>query len=1513
MPIKTPKFGFEAFITGDIYSASADKRRFNRIDQHMSFLSSTIKDGVIDGWVLSEKSPLTLSLSSGLGMIGQVVARTQNEITRNLLDNTETYAWMRIRPGQVGEFSSFSNLALTNFIDDEAPDIPINLQVTSKTISSINISWQPSPDNDFDKFLIYRCTEGTDFKFLAETKTPSFMDINLEDDTNYFYKILSVDRTGNQSDFSTVLEATTDLDTTPPGDPLSVELTNSNNTVHLLWRPPIFGEVKQYKAEITPITPEGVSEGDTFSAFTESDEISLSILDLTNGQRYRILFRTVGTNNELSDGVVLLANPDFSFSPPDVVDINVVDEENDDLQSEIALNISWIPFLDPYVDTSNVSGHQIQIVERNVLNSTEFVSEIIQVPEGNSRTIKIYPYRDENAGIIFRRILPRTEYLIIIKSFDQDGRTSVGKPIRHRTRSFNPPSRVTRLLSQQTDDQSIRFTWRAPDSFVDHYEVSVNRTSLVNPGNNLVIENNKDIGLSTSFIVPAESILPGVDIEFSIVVVDEFGNRSAAVETVFPIPNFDALSNPPVPSQQFGTGNDGQAIISWNSPSIRFFSGFRIYRAKEAISYVSSDFTRLETVNKDTFEFTDHTASNNITYVYFITTIDIFGKESLNPIDDDFFDYNFVTITPNRTGNLQEPTNLSVSVSSDPNSADVILSWDATGGTFDGYEIWRSINNIFSFQKIDSVGPSTTTYVDKDALLEQGVYNYLVRKFRNESDLFLTESSASVVGSVFLGKIITDNGSMSFDLKGRRNIKNLEDLIREETIKKLNVHTHEFVSDIDDRRINLSDRIQISNWATNDFKIYTTNTDISETTTFTILVNNDNINNQNIFATLDKNQGRISFEEKLFDANSDSSLFDEPPLVSVIFDELSEVKNKVPRERFEGASASQVTNGLVRKNQLPKVGHEGRVKEILTPEQEDMFPVDNGYRFAPVNSEVSRIGEALVWYDVIPANEFGNDLLLASTSDGIYTSDNFGVRWRKRFQPITPALKLFHSKEKDFYFALTNRGVLGTGTGPSGRGLSGWSEIRGMENSKIARSIVEDNDSNIFCSSDIGVFKLIKDVGRGSFFWEQTPIFGPRSTESFAMLYDDTRDRIIVSNELGIFETNDQGDQWSFSPEFTEQRSIWDFYKQGDTIWAITDFIVWRRKFGEIEFEKVAVFDEVDRMRRLVIFQNRIYITTDIGLLVSDLNSDIQNDDSINFEIAFSEININSYISPPTSINKIADLLFVGTEDRLYVATKPGSISLHSEIQKGLIPTVTVDGVEQTIGYRFTTDTRKLGKFVTFDNKIAPDSTVTFANQYKKFKSLSGGWADKDFSSRVTLFLDDKPINNGSVAEKPISDISNIVWPSFNDRNANATTASESLNQLLTIQNTLTNIGNDAENPTDENFTKENVRQFLKATNRFLSQLLVQARVIPDLDNQGNQVFVDNSGKIVSSDIPGSTLKTKPFALPDIKVLLLSKADIFETLSISSFGIYNEVHGEEDDIGRFGSELDDDGNVTNIL
>jgi chitodextrinase len=341
MAEKTPHFGIEYFVLGDYYSGAIDKRRFDTIDQGMAFISDLIGPGVIQGWSMSVDNNLTLKVTEGWGMIGRQITKTYGDYARSLVDNSQYYIWMRGRPGVTGQLSGFSNIVSINYFDSTPPAVPANIKATGTSIDSLSLSWDANNDYDFSKFLIYRSVDNISYELIFDTDNNSYTDTGLTENKIYYYKIKSVDFSGNTSNFSSVLTTVTNADLSVPANPTNVQVVSGKNLIYLTWNSAAFGDISKYVAEVTPISVDGIVQGLTVLYEANYDKVDLTINNLDNDQLYLIVLKSVSTNKVQSSGVPKRATPRFYVGPPDILFINVIDYENITSQNRNGLNISW--------------------------------------------------------------------------------------------------------------------------------------------------------------------------------------------------------------------------------------------------------------------------------------------------------------------------------------------------------------------------------------------------------------------------------------------------------------------------------------------------------------------------------------------------------------------------------------------------------------------------------------------------------------------------------------------------------------------------------------------------------------------------------------------------------------------------------------------------------------------------------------------------------------------------------------------------------------------------------------------------------------------------------------------------------------------------------------------------------------------------------------------------------------------------------------------------------------------
>lgn len=123
---------------------------------------------------------------------------------------TATY---NIRVKSVNGFgyeSDWVTTTVTPSADTTAPSAPSSITATG-IVEGVKLSWTNPSDNDFDLVQVFSNSTNTTSTAtrISDIRAEGFIDTGLAVNTTYYYWLKSVDRTGNVSDFSTGVSATT--------------------------------------------------------------------------------------------------------------------------------------------------------------------------------------------------------------------------------------------------------------------------------------------------------------------------------------------------------------------------------------------------------------------------------------------------------------------------------------------------------------------------------------------------------------------------------------------------------------------------------------------------------------------------------------------------------------------------------------------------------------------------------------------------------------------------------------------------------------------------------------------------------------------------------------------------------------------------------------------------------------------------------------------------------------------------------------------------------------------------------------------------------------------------------------------------------------------------------------------------------------------------------------------------------------------------------------------------------
>lgn len=169
----------------------------------------------------------------------QIEIGTTNNTAYNVtaLESDKVYYFTVKAYNAAGVLSEASNeISVTIGIgnDTEPPTVPINTTASAITVTSVNLSWDPSSDNvGVVGYKIFR--DSIEVGTTAET---SYTDINLTQGSSYVYNIKAYDAAGNISEASTDITVTTipAADNESPSSPTNLGiLSNTKASVSLSW------------------------------------------------------------------------------------------------------------------------------------------------------------------------------------------------------------------------------------------------------------------------------------------------------------------------------------------------------------------------------------------------------------------------------------------------------------------------------------------------------------------------------------------------------------------------------------------------------------------------------------------------------------------------------------------------------------------------------------------------------------------------------------------------------------------------------------------------------------------------------------------------------------------------------------------------------------------------------------------------------------------------------------------------------------------------------------------------------------------------------------------------------------------------------------------------------------------------------------------------------------------------------------------------------------------------------
>ena len=1072
-------------------------------------------------------------------------------------------------------------------------------------------------------------------------------------------------------------------------------------------------------------------------SITTSDN-NLIINELSIGKIYKLYLYTVSNNSIASSGSYVTASLVPNPGPNEIYNLDVEDSKSSNNDTGINLRVSWFWNISAYFPVA--TKFLVYIIE-----NSNFVSDPIEVfnsMDSSSFYVDIENYTSNGA---YRKILANKYYIIQVKAVDEFGNINAGIIKDITTRRFVTPASPSDINITLKNDKNLLFTWKNSINAFSYNVVSITKTNLTT-SITTYITNNENVGTDTSYIIenPLDFY---TEYKLYIKCYDSVANKYSQEINKSYSTDAEPTIAPSTPELQFALNGDREVFLGWQDTIPNTSKSFKIWRAlyQKASAYSYSNFSLIDTIDNSNSSYVDHTVVNDIKYVYFITTIDIHDNESLNPVDNEFITYEHLLATPHDNG-FDEVSNLVIDQIGDFNT---LISWDAALDTFDGWEIYKSINNKYSWEKIGSVGYEIFEYLDTDSLLVDGyTYYYMVRKYKDEAVITVTTSTTIPDNSILLAKASCENDILEItDLS--TNIKDVADVVQD-FMSEILSKQHHLLNTYSDKRVDLIENVIVSDWTTLDNKVYTTTQDFSGASSFVAYI--DGVVSS-IFYEASSINKEIIFESETASQN-----------VTLECIGLQETTGVFKAKRLQNELyAALVDSGKLLRQQLPTIAHDGRKDESLIPLQIPLTTQD-GFTFSSFQSINEDFGNCLTFYDITNITAYSSNLL-AVTSKGIYSSSDTGFSWTRAYSPDGIVHKIFKSSNLSAYLALGNNAIYYSVDGQS------WAKVVGLENVHAIRDAC-DNGISVYITTDSGIFVL--DVN--SLSASNISYVSPAVSDCYGIHFDSTSSEFILSTDLGLFSSTD-AISWTNIDSTLAQCPIYDFIEESSFIFAISNCGVYRSSVSSIDFELIAYLN-ADAANRIDIFEyegtDRLVVSSDTGVFFSDVVDDIYTEDLTLTAKLVGTSSDNKSNYDITSLNVINNAIFSGTDGKLFMASSENSnraIYDETESDGFLAPTVFVD--KQKISINVFLD--QSNNRVYFNDRVPDLSVVSVANQYKIFRLLNGGWINEKYNSTINIKVDGESTStiDTIMSSEVVSAWGNITFPTMTEYTANTTRANE--------------------------------------------------------------------------------------------------------------------------------------------
>lgn len=978
MPIFTPNYGLACFLDGDIFSAAEDKARFIRQSNQLAAVSRFIGDGIISGWEIVPDAFPSVKITKGSGLIDGFYVSTENDfVFDNIIPDSTYYFFAKRALNVVGNHGKPSSLLYISIDDITPPAIPSDFIAVSQ-IDNINLpsndmiidlSWTQNTETDFSHIVLSRSTDNIIFTFVDNILTNTYSDINIFENTTYFYRISSVDKSGNESGYS-FASVSTPVSSVLPLNPKNFSVYPSDENVSLVWDSPDIdlGNLNSYLIIYSLLKSDGsISETETISVSNQT--LSKKITGLQNGKNYEFKISTVDDKGRISEGLSKIVTPNNDPAPPDPDYISVNESGSDSGPNSVILDINWVPGGDEYESTTKTNYRAYLVI-----NGVQDTKESLPIETAIDQTflkVSVVPFIGQNVAV------PENTLITLrITCVSLDGHESNGTYYRFKTGIYTGTQTLRNVLTEY-DINTIKVSWNNnPDTY--RIKIKVERKLTDDEYQELQFISEETTDRIWMFFISKPSL--GYTYYISLTPYNKNGIEGSTTVVSQKTYSETEIDFPSVPADLDYSLSYNSVELRWKKPdNDALITGYNIYRAQKEYSILFSDYSLIDSVSVSYNSFIDYGLIEEESYSYYITSMDIFGRESKH-LSDDYSNIGIISFdVPVYSGVLESVLNPSIEIS----GFSAILSWEIIhGDSFDAFEILRSINNLHDFESIATIDylitQSDYSYTDTNAITESNInYYYIIRKISNDTSFVYQTSRIKPDNSIYIGSAtLSDSSFVEFNGSGRRDIALINDTLDEYTLNLLLYHLHRGIgffetqtisgtkyifSKTDASEIDFNPSLIVTDWSTTDGSTFYTNEDISGGSVYIVKVNG--FFPKSLYS-IDEVNGKIFFADPLLIYNTNTNTLEGTANIELTVLGIEETTGVLQDFRLGELNAQQIGFSRLVNSQLPKLDHEGRIDEDLIPVNTALQRYDNNTFFYDGTNKSNLFSDGTTFFSI---------------------------------------------------------------------------------------------------------------------------------------------------------------------------------------------------------------------------------------------------------------------------------------------------------------------------------------------------------------------------------------------------------------------------------------------------------------------------------------------------------------------------------------------------------------------